>query len=74
MDFNIGVGFKAGLKVAKNIKKLLIIPTYQVCQLVIQIQRLMFIFDFRMKWQRSTLRSSLESLRRCASCRCAKAL
>ena len=30
VDFNIGVGFKAGLKVAKNIKKLLIIPTYQV--------------------------------------------
>ena len=30
VDFSIGVGFKAGLKVAKNIKKLLIIPTYQV--------------------------------------------
>ena len=30
VDFRIGVGFKAGLKVAKNIKKLLIIPTYQV--------------------------------------------
>ena len=30
VDFNIGVGFKAGLKMAKNIKKLLIIPTYQV--------------------------------------------
>jgi len=29
VDFNIGVGFKAGLKMAKNIKKLLIIPTYQ---------------------------------------------
>ena len=30
IDFNIGVGFKAGLRVAKNIKKLLIIPCYQV--------------------------------------------
>lgn len=30
VDFSIGVGFRAGLKLAKNIKKLLIIPTYQV--------------------------------------------
>ena len=33
VDFNIGVGFKAGLKVAKNIMKLLIIPTYQVTRI-----------------------------------------
>jgi len=29
VDFSIGVGFRGGLKLAKNIKKLLIIPTYQ---------------------------------------------
>ena len=30
VDFSIGVGFRAGIKLTKNIKKLLIIPTYQV--------------------------------------------
>ena len=30
IDFHIGMGFRAGLRVAKNIKKLLIIPCYQV--------------------------------------------
>jgi len=29
IDFNISLGFRAGLKIASNIKKLLIIPTYQ---------------------------------------------
>jgi len=29
IDFNISLGFRTGLRIAKNIKKLLIIPTYQ---------------------------------------------